>query len=132
MATFRYRQLTSSRDAQAVETLRKEFGGDTIDPRRRRAARDRAEREAPLQVRADEAEASYQELVRQLREGELKPSDLVFSGGGWTTFATAPEFYEVCSEHEEAEEADGQRTTRHVLVAGAVIAVLLLWLLASC
>jgi hypothetical protein len=126
---FKYRQLHATRDEAAVERLRQEFGGNAWSPRVRRRARAKAEREATQQVNADEAEATHDELVRQLRGGELTPSDLVFSNGAWTTFATAPEFYDVCAEGEEASESDHRRSIWLVTGVGAAMLLFVAWLL---
>lgn len=96
--TFRYRQLKASRDAEAVESLRTQLVEAATSREERREATGRAEAEAPLQVEATEGEGSLAELEALLRERTLMPSDLVFSNGGWTTFADAPEFCDLCAE----------------------------------
>ena len=95
---FRYRRLKASRDAQAVAELRAEFSESSTAPGDDLDAAVRAERSAPLKVDAVEAEASLEELEELLRARKLTPGDLVFSNGAWTTFADAPEFFELCSD----------------------------------
>jgi hypothetical protein len=92
MDRYRYRRLTSSRDAEAVAyTLR-----SILREAPRRDAAVRAEVEAPLAVEAREGEGEFAEVSRMLQAGELVKSDLVFSHGQWTTFADSVEFGELC------------------------------------
>ncbi|MFO0599793.1 MAG: hypothetical protein U0228_31080 [Myxococcaceae bacterium] len=93
---FRYRQLTAVRDPEAVAAMKADFQSQAIRPRDYAAAGARAEDEAPKAVLANESQGTREEIERMLREGELMPSDLVYSGGGWTTFEQSPDFFEAC------------------------------------
>ena len=95
METFRYRCLVSRRDPDAVAYTRQAIRQADYSSRE---ATSRAELEAPLAVDATEGETSQVELIRMLRSGALVKSDLVFSRGGWTTFADSMEFGELCWE----------------------------------
>jgi hypothetical protein len=130
MTQFRYRKLTATRDAEAVQFVyENDARSRSLKLSDRRWARADAENEAPQQVHADEAQASFHELVRQLNEGELNGSDLVFSNGAWTTFATAPEFYEVIAGEEEAAEHESRNGIRNAILIALPFAALFFYLL---
>lgn len=66
-----------------------------------------------------------------LREGDLMPSDLVFSNGQWTTFDRSAEFFEACEGMVDTREraANTKVVLRAVLglLAAAVVIALRIW-----
>lgn len=103
---FRYRRLTAHRDQAAISDLQTHLAGDDLD------AMLCAEVDAPRKVIAAESEGNLDEIEELLRAGELSPSDLVLSGGLWTTFSNAPEFFELCSELEKSQPFSSHRNGR--------------------
>jgi hypothetical protein len=119
MTRFRYRVLRSEFDPRAVR-----HGG-------RNSSAWVEESEAPLKVEASEFTATASELEGLLRRHEVVKSDLVFSQGGWTTFADSVEFGDLC-----ATLFDGREFWRRwrplivnlgtfVLILGALLAFIL-------
>lgn len=128
MTTFRYRQLFAVRDAEAVAVMKAEFEAQALRPREYLAAGARAEDEAPKAVHANESTATQEELTRMLQEGELMPSDLVFSHGAWTTFEQSAEFYEACEGVTDTRSNAQHRAPVVRLIIGLILAAVVIWL----
>src|SRR2546428_813091 len=58
----------------------------------------------PKKVEAEDRSGSVDEVKSLLREGTLKPADLVDAGAGWQTFSQCQAFSDVCDELAEADE----------------------------
>jgi hypothetical protein len=112
---FRFRRLSAGSDREVDYSGRSALGLLS------------AEAGAVHSVSAAEGEASFNDLLRMLREGQIAPSDLVFSEGRWLTFDAAPEFFEACEGI--ADPRKRAHTIKAVLLffaAAAIFAVIVL------
>jgi outer membrane murein-binding lipoprotein Lpp len=68
-----------------------------------------------------------------LQDGELMPSDLVFSSGSWTTFEQSAEFFEACEGQVDTRAQWGNAKNIIRFVVGLVLAAIVIaMLLAGC
>ncbi len=126
---FRYRQLNAVRDPEAIAAMKADFQAEANDFDDYAIAGTRAEFEAPKAVIANESEGTREQLERMLREGELMPSDLVFSGGGWTTFDQSPDFFEACEGLTDARARGHKMGAIFRFLAVAVLVIVFVILL---
>lgn len=126
MSRFRYRHLTAVRDPEAIAAMKDDFRRQAIRRSDYVTAGARAENEAPVQVLADESEGSLEEITRMLQEGELMPSDLVFSNGSWTTFDQSAEFFEACEGQVDTRAQWGNAKIIIRFVVGLVLAAIVI------
>jgi hypothetical protein len=106
--TYAYRVLHSSVDTAAVAAAQARYEDEAFEKLKRLdlkgAARDhdsagaRALDETPLAVDAHESKATEAQIIAMIREGEIKPTDLVFENGTWTTFERSAAFFEACED----------------------------------
>ena len=85
---FRYRRLSSDGTRQ-VEA---HYGRGSLGVFNRLSA----EAGAVRGVKSVDSEATFDALVDLLRQGQVSPSDLVFTEGRWLTLEESPEFGDVC------------------------------------
>src|SRR5438309_185098 len=95
----RYRKLTSNLDPNAVrdafadnlnsaKAIELGLGGAALD----------AALNAPREVKAEEHEASLEEIGALFAQGELAETDLINVGRGWQTLGDCPELDDVAEE----------------------------------
>ena len=79
-------------------------------------------------VAAREGEATFEELVAQLKNGTLSPSgDLVWSDGGWCPFERAREFYEACDGVVDRRKRYNNLRSALYLIGSVVVGIAMFW-----